>query len=133
MGLFVELLKTQKKEVLNFKTQKRERKMKYSTSKKAMKENFNKIVKIGYCKAQYLLNDLTPIAYSTGAYGWSCDYYQINDIVISTGYAPIGTAPNYELLKEYEKKACNVDYNLSWEERKEQRNTLLLEFLNKVI
>lgn len=63
--------------------------IKYKTTKKAMKESYKTIIKIGYCDAQYLLKFENIIAYSTRVEGWSCDYYDIEGILISTGYAPI--------------------------------------------
>ena len=47
---------------------------KIKATKKEMKQNY-RILSIGYCDAQYLLAYETPIAYSCGLYGWSCDYY----------------------------------------------------------
>ena len=51
--------------------------MKLQTTKKQIRQNFNTVLSIGYCDAQYLLDCKNPFAYSAGVYGWSCDYYQI--------------------------------------------------------
>jgi hypothetical protein len=108
--------------------------MKFKTTKKAMRENYNKIIGIGYCNAQYLLKYENEIAYSVRAEGWACDYYDINGVLISTGYAPISdknAKHNYDMLKAYEDKAraivCN--YDLSYEEQKTQVTALLHEFV----
>ena len=108
--------------------------MKFKATKKEMKENYNTIISIGYCKAQNLLRNQSPIAYSAGVYGWSCDYYDVGGVLISTGYAPIGTSPDYDIICKYDSQAAKIssDYNLSYEERKRMINDLLNEFIAEV-
>lgn len=110
---------------------------KFKTTKKAMKNEYNRIVKIGYCDAQYLLNYETPIAYSTRAEGWACDYYDIDGVLISTGYAPLDDRNmkyDYNLIREYDQKARDIIYNYDkkYEEQKEEVTQLLKEFINEV-
>ncbi len=109
--------------------------MKLQTTKKQIRQNFNTVLSIGYCDAQNLLDCKTPFAYSAGVYGWSCDYYQIGNVCISTGYSPIGTPVNYELLNELERKAEQIknDYNLSSSDREKQLNELLKQLIDSVI
>lgn len=78
---------------------------KYRVTKKEMRATGNKILKIPYCKAQNLLAYCDPYAYSEGAYGWSCDYYDVDGVIISTGYYPIGSAINPDLLSKCEHAA----------------------------
>ena len=78
--------------------------MKIKVTKKYIRENSNKIIKLHYCEAQTLLRYENPFAYSTRIYGWSCDYYDVNGVIISTGYSPIGDNVDHELISEYEKK-----------------------------
>ena len=103
---------------------------------KATKKSFAgyNVVKVGYCNLQYLLNYENAFAYSSGAYGWSCDYYDINGVIISTGYSPIGKSVDYELIKKYNLKAEKIvnNYELSYEVRKKQVKKLLNEFIEKV-
>ncbi len=108
--------------------------MKFKATKKQMRDGYNKIISIGYCNAQNLLEHKNPIAYSAGVYGWSCDYYDIGGVLISTGYAPIGQSPNYDIIHKYDSQAekINHNYNLSYEERKNQVNGLLNEFISEV-
>ena len=108
--------------------------MKFKTTKKAMRENYSKIIGIGYCNAQHLLNFEEPIAYSTRAEGWACDYYVVNNVLISTGYAPIDGIRNYELVREYDQKAEKIqyDYSKTYEERKAEIYALLVECVNKI-
>ncbi len=108
--------------------------MKLQTTKKQIRQNFNTILSIGYCNAQYLLDCKTPFAYSAGVYGWSCDYYQIGAVCISTGYSPIGTHVNYSLLRELEGKAEAIknDYKLSYSDREQQLDELLKQLIESV-
>ena len=109
--------------------------MKLQTTKKAINNNFSEIIKIGYCDLQNLLEYSGPFAYSAGLYGWSCDYYEIGNVCISTGYQPIGESVNFELIREYETKAEKIRYDnsLDYSERKAQISELLNEFINKAI
>ena len=74
--------------------------MKTLTTNKEIKSNFYKIVKIGYCDAQYLLSFKNPFSYTCGVYGWNADFYEIGNTCISTGYRPIGESVDYKLLTE---------------------------------
>ncbi len=107
--------------------------MKLKTTKKAIKESGYMVLRIGYCDAQYLLRYQPEFAYSTRREGWACDYYQIGNVIISTGYAPIGKAVDYNLIREYDEKARVIccDYSLKWEDQKEAVNALLYEFIGK--
>ena len=108
--------------------------MKVKTSKKSVKSAFNKIYSIGYCSAESLLDFNNPFAYSAGSYGWSCDYYNIEGVCISTGYNPIGKSIDYDLIKKYEDKAQKIrlDYNLDYQVRKKRVNKLLVKFINEI-
>ena len=106
---------------------------KIKATRKDMKENYY-IISVSYCGLQTLLKHQEPIAYSTRAEGWACDYYDINGVIISTGYSPINskrTKASYELIRKYENKAriINDNYKLSYEVRKNKINKLLSEFI----
>ena len=105
--------------------------MKLKATKKQIRENFNTILSIGYCDAQYLLDFKNPFAYSAGLNGWSCDYYQIGNICICTGYSPIGTPVDYSLLRELERKAelINKDCNLPCSDKEKQLDELLKQLI----
>ena len=108
--------------------------MKLKTTKKAINASDQKILKVGYCNLQNLLAWINPFAYSTRAEGWACDYYNINNVIISTGYSPTGDDVDYSLIKEYEKKAENIRYSdLKWDDRKTELEKLTFEFLEKAI
>ena len=108
--------------------------MKLQTTNKEIKYNFYKIIKIGYCAAQYLLNYKNPFAYTSGVYGWNADFYEIGNICISTGYRPVGEKVEYNLLQEIEKKAMNIclDCTLNAESKDMQLNLLIQELINSV-
>ena len=110
--------------------------MKLKTTKKVIKENYSKIIGIGYCNAQTLLKYENEFGYSAGQNGWACDYYEINNVCISTGYAPLrGIEYSYDILNEYEKQAQNIDsdYSKTWEERKERIQPLIRQFINEIL
>lgn len=106
--------------------------MKIKTTKKEIKNRAGAIIKLGYCKLQNLLgNYAEPFAYSSGIYGWSCDYYNIDGVIISTGYDPIGEEVNGDLVREYESK--EISRELQYEERQKQGRKLLAEFVKKAV
>lgn len=97
---------------------------KIKATKKEMRQNY-RILSIGYCDAQYLLNYKSPVAYSTRAEGWACDYYDIDGVIVCTGYDTIkdkNTKLDYAVLREYEKKAQEAN-------TAEETNKLLKEFI----
>ena len=105
--------------------------MKYRTTKKAIQEMSNPIYRVGYCNLQHLLRFIDPFAYSTRAEGWACDYYDVENVIISTGYSPIGRKTDYNLCREYDEKAAEIlrDYNLKWEQQRDQIANLIKEFV----
>lgn len=102
-----------------------------------MKESYSKIICVNYCNLQNLLRFQEPFAYSTRAEGWACDYYDIDGILISTGYAPIDskrTKSTYDICRRYDNESRKIlcDYSLSYEEMKEKVNNLLIEYIKEV-
>ena len=111
--------------------------MKFKTTKKEMRDNYY-IIGAGYCSMQYLLYYKNPIAYSSGVYGWACDYYDIDGVIISTGYSYIAsknTKASYELIKEYELKAEKIIYNhnLKYDTKKKKVNKLLNDLIAEAL
>ena len=100
--------------------------MKLKTTKKQIKENANQIYAVGYCELDSLLKYESPFAYSCGAYGWSCDYYQFDGVVISTGYSPIGESIAYDLIKKYNNLAKKTH-------SRDEMSKLLQNFLTELI
>lgn len=82
--------------------------------KKEMIRNYNKIISLDYCNAYFLLRKERPVAYSHGPYGWECDFYNIDGVLISIGYRPVknkNTIKDCDLVKRYEKKAVENKEN----------------------
>lgn len=105
--------------------------MKLKTTKSQIKKSFTNIVSVGYCDIQYLTCYKRPFAYSSGICGWSCDYYDVDNVCLSTGYSPIGQNAPYELIKKYEIKAQKIvtNYNISYNIKVKKVNKLLNEFI----
>lgn len=110
--------------------------MKFKATKKEMRNNYHYIIGIGYCAAQFLLKFESPIAYSTRTEGWACDYYDIDGVLISTGYAPLESKNvniDYITIRDYDNRAREIahDYTISYEEREKQVKELLKELVEK--
>ena len=99
--------------------------MKLRTTKKQIKRQAHKLYSVRYCGIQHLLRYESPFAYSAGVYGWSCDYYNVDGVILSTGYSPIGEIVNYDIFKEYD------DASRQTEDR-ETVSVLLNQFINKI-
>lgn len=99
--------------------------MKTKITSKELKRRFDKIISIGYCSAQKLLRNHSPIWYNCGVYGWNYDAYLIEGVCIVTGYRSTPTSTvkfNYELLRQFESegnKAIKDVLNLILEVKKE--------------
>ena len=114
--------------------------MKLKTTKSNIRNNFCTVLTAGYCEIEYLLNYCNPFAYSTGVYGWSCDFYQpsskFSGVCIATGYNTErlgGKRINYELVKEYEQKARELFLDYSQMNKREALNNLIDEFIEKAL
>ena len=83
----------------------------------------------GYCDLQNLLYNHSPIAYTTGIYGWNFDVYDVYDLTICTGYRGM-PGEDLKQVREYEKKAADImaEYERPYEERTEEVENLLKEF-----
>lgn len=104
--------------------------MKFKTTRKAIVEGSVKLVYAGYCDLQTLLRNHSPIAYTSGVYGWNFDVYEVNGLTICTGYRGMpGRRANN--VGEYERKARAImdEYTRNYEERCAEVETLLNEFI----
>ncbi len=106
--------------------------MKFKTTTKAIKNNYSKnnIISLGYCSAYHLLKNYSPIAYTSGVYGWNYDVYEINGVCVCTGYRgmPNGLKVNYKNLEALEKRAEKLTYS---EVDNAIREKLLLSFIDE--
>ena len=103
--------------------------MKFKTTRKEMLQRFNKVIKVPYCKGQYLTQFLDPIAYTSGIYGWSADIYDLGyGVALCTGYKPFGESIDSKFLADLDEKARLIIYSsLPYEERRAQVSKLLEE------
>lgn len=107
--------------------------MKFKTTKKVIMANYGKVIKVGYCNLQYLLNYESPIAYTSGINGWNADIYDFGGVAICTGYNPFGNiCPNWELLEKYEQEAEKICHDYSYEERRNSLRELQKKFIDEV-
>ena len=97
-------------------------------------QNYDTVISVGYCDLQDLLRFNEPIAYTSGGYGWNADIYDFGAVAIVTGYQPFGKYVDYDIIRDYNKKAKNIitDYSLKWENQKELLNDLIGEFIGEV-
>jgi len=110
--------------------------MKFKTTQKAIRANYNKIICVPYCGLQNLLNYESPVAYTVRREGWAADIYDMGGgVAIVTGYAPFGNIrPSYELRERYETDAEKIryDYSVSYEEQKNNMHQLQRAFIEEV-
>lgn len=109
--------------------------MTYRMTKKEIYRIYNKVYAVGCCQLQNLLRFSDPVYYTCCRTGWDSDIYEFNNnIAISTGDRPFGIDINYKLCKDYDTKAYNIWHNdiLTYDEKKEQINTLLQEFITTI-
>ena len=108
--------------------------MKFKTTQKAIRANYNKIICVPYCGLQNLLNYESPVAYTVRR---AADIYDMSGgVAIVTGYAPFGNIrPSYELRERYETQAEKIRYNysLAWEEQRDALRELQRAFIEEVI
>lgn len=101
--------------------------MKFKTTRKAVVAGSARLVSAGYCDLQTLLRYHSPIAYTSGVYGWNFDVYEVHGLTICTGYRgmPGRTANN---VRKYEEAARNALERLDWREAEAEIERLLAEF-----
>lgn len=108
---------------------------KIKTTKKSILQGSNKVISIAYCRLQHLLYFKQPFAYNSGRNGWNCDFFQVDcNTIISTGYSPCGTTVDYNIVEKYDGLAQKIISNreISWVDRKNQIEELLLKFIEEV-
>lgn len=83
--------------------------MKTRITRNELKKNFDLIIKVPYCKLQYVLEEQEAVYYNNGVYGWNYDVYSFNfgsyKVAICTGYRPIGEewieSWNYDVIEKF--------------------------------
>ncbi len=105
--------------------------MKFKTTKRDIRNGYYRIIRVGYCDLQHLLYWESPVAYSAGTNGWCCDYYDIDGVLISTGYSPVNsknTNADYDLIRKFDNLAQKAGTK---EEIKELLNQFIEEATGK--
>lgn len=109
--------------------------MKYKTTRKAVNEGYINKICVSYCALQTLLMYEFETAYTVRQEGWAADIYDFGNTAIITGYAPFGNIrPGYDICSRYEEQAETIRYNydLSYEDQKNQLRQLINEFIKEV-
>ena len=110
--------------------------MKFKTTQKEIRANFNKIICVPYCGLQTLLSYESPVAYTVRREGWGADIYDMGGgVAIVTGYALFGNIrPSYKLWEWYETQAKKIryDYSLSYNQQREDLKILARDFIRGV-
>lgn len=116
--------------------------MKFKTTRKEMCNCSFCIISFSYCDIQNIERYLTPIAYTSGVYGWNCDIYEPTsyNIQFTTGYRPFEYYLNSEAKKlgpiikekilnlEESLESSNVD-ELPWTKAQECIQRKILEII----
>ena len=108
--------------------------MKKRVTKKAIRQDYKKIICIGYCNLQHLLRGVDPFAYTTRAEGWGADVYDVDGVAIVTGYDPFGNIrPSYVRQRYFDDAARAVwcDCNLDYETQKSRVYEMLRDFVGE--
>lgn len=81
------------------------------TTRKSINETFRNIYSVPYCSVQYLMSDVSRMAYTAGVYGWNADVYAFGSTALVTGYRPFGKAVDKNVIDSFENRAkqlCNA-------------------------
>lgn len=118
----------------NFENRKGNTKMKYKTTMRDVKANYNTIIKVGYCNLQNLLGYFDASAYTCGVYGWNADIYHIDaNTCIVTGYRAFGDSVDYDIVERYNNEADKIreacGYN--WQAEKDMATNMLNDFVTE--
>lgn len=103
--------------------------MKIKTTAKALREGSANLKYASYCGLQFLLRNHTPIAYTSGVYGWNFDVYEVYDVTICTGYRGM-PGKRLEGIAEAEEKASKIWQNRNKDMTFEQQCEAVEELLH---
>lgn len=107
--------------------------MKYKTTRRALKNYYDSALAVGYCDAHYLLSWTQASSYTCGVYGWNFDAYDVNGVLITTGYRNL-IGQQSKFVSEYEEKAKKIwswDNKDSYNKKIEDTKKLCLEWIKK--
>jgi len=102
------------------------------TTNREIIRNYPRVIRIGYCNAQFLFRDADAMLYTTGVYGWNSNIWIFPELstAVSTGYRPCGQiTPPADLVHEYDEMARRQMYEL----HNYDLRPLQIEFVTRVI
>ena len=95
-------------------------------------KTFNNRLSIPYATLQSLLSYIQPFGYNAGVYGWNFDCYNIDGVLLMTGYRAIGKTVDRSIIYKYEKQADLLNnQDLSYESKKKEALRLLNQFIDE--
>lgn len=103
--------------------------MKTKVTARKIKENYSKIIEVGYCDLWYLLQGSEANYYTCGVYGWNADVYTFGNVAIVTGYRPFGNIQPKNVNKYNERAKEIWSKNWKYEDKVKKVNQLLDMFL----
>lgn len=111
--------------------------MKYKTTKRAVMDGYDFVISVGYADLQHLLYYKSPVAYTSGQYGWNADIYDFWNIAICTGYRPFGniSSSKYGINRMFNNMAEEVymERNLSYDDKAKRLDDLLDKYVKYVV
>lgn len=111
--------------------------MKQRLTMKEVKSWNKPILKTGAYSMQRLLWFEDPVGYTAGIDGWNADIYEVEGIVIVTGYRSFGQIQlTYEDIKPYENKADQIIHDNTFfnhDVKKLQVQKILHEFVETML
>lgn len=108
--------------------------MKTKTTKRAIMNAYENVIKVYYCDLQDALKWREPNFYTAGVYGWNSDVYVIDHgTVIVTGYRPFGNIvlPR-EVINTLNKCAVSITHYLDYDMAKIYLNNNLDELASGI-
>lgn len=107
--------------------------MRTKVTARQIKQNYYCIA-VGYCQLQHLLTYASAPYYTAGVYGWNFDAYTFEykgcNIAICSGYRSMpGKSVDYNIEREFEKRAEIILADDIMGTKKERLESLIMEFI----
>ena len=107
--------------------------MVFKTTTAEIKRQSYYTVCAGYCEIDRLLTYTPRIAYTAGCYGWNYDVYEIDGLVICTGYRGM-PGKRIKNAEKYEKLANKILCSEKpYSDKKKKLDKLLSKFVEEQI
>ena len=99
--------------------------MSIKATRKSINETFRSIYQVPYCSVQYLMSDVSPMAYTCGVYGWNADVFAFGSVALVTGYRPFGKEVDKEFVDSFENRARQLCQTRKYSELAELREEFI--------